>query len=254
MQRTSLRLAAWVLVALLAPCVARADTGEDEQFTCPLCEKTYESYVQHSGTCFYKRLDFKDVGPIRSPWPIPRCTHCGFVRYLEEVEGEKRDALKAFVASDAYAPVWRQHTPYHCLGLIAEACEDWSPPRLAYVFLEATWELAPGDQRYAAYAKKAIGHYARLELPAADDESEKADEARTSYLVAQYLQVELHRRSAAFDAAKEVLARIAKLDTSEAPEWFGPTIAYQTQLVAKKDAAPRTFKDVPSDEDAEDDE
>ena len=253
MRRTSSRIWIRVLVVLFAaaltPAAVEADTGSDEEFTCPVCEKTYESYVQHSGTCFRRRLDFKELGPIRSPWPIPRCTHCGFVRYQDEWEEAEKAELKAFVASDAYALVWKKHTHYHCLGLIGEALKDWSAQRLAYVFLRASWELDDGDERYPAYAAKAIGHFARIEAPPPDAEDERAGRARADYLVAQYLQLELHRRAGAFDAAKRVLARIRTLDHRDAPEWFEAAVGFEAALVTKGDAAPYTFEDLPPEED-----
>ncbi len=258
-------LAFAIVVLALSLGSAGADTGEDEAFVCPLCGKTFEAFVAHSGTSFGQRLDFKSVGPIYSPWPIPRCTHCGFVLYDEDLAEEQKVKLRAFVASEAYAPLWKKHTNFFCLGLIQEACEELPPMVLGTVFLKATWELKDGDERYPAYAKRAIQHLAKVPAPTkpaaegaapAEDPPEEPPSAedlaraRVDHFVAQYLQVELLRRSGAFEEAQGVLTKIAELDREGAPAWYEAAVAFQATLVAKKDAAPHEFRELPS-EDAE---
>lgn len=240
-----------LLVAMwlgLPPQPADADTGGDRTYTCPLCSKNFESFTARSGTSFGSRLDFKEVGPIRSPWPIPRCSHCGFVIYSKELDEAKKATLRLFVASDAYAPVWKGHTHYYCMGLILEACEKKEKIDLSTVFLKATWELEDTDERFEAYATKAIAALGAVRPPAEDAEGKAAIDAREDYLIARYLRLELQRRCGAFAAALETLKEIATLDRGQAPTWYEKAIAFQTTLVKKQDKAPHEFREIPDDE------
>jgi len=218
-----------VVVCFLVLAVpAGAHTSGVVEQTCPLDGKTFKTELDMSGTTFGKQLDLKPVGATAAPWRIPVCPLDGFVLYQEKFSAEELADFKTYVASAEYSAwVKKQETSHY---LLARLLEHRGEPekRVAWFFLQATWQVDKDPARYAEYAGEALARYAKLaaSLPETDEQ----------WSTAGLVAAELERRLGRFEEAQKRLRALAARPAF-AEGFLRDLCNYELALVGKKDTA-----------------
>ena len=263
------RLFALCLSMMLTASMALAHTSAPFERTCPLCDTTFTTILDMSGTQFGMRLDLKPVGPIAAPWKVPVCTKCGFVMFDDELSEEQLAKCKTIVDSPEYQK-HRDRASYYQMGRLYEQLERDDLPT-AHIFLKASWQeeddadhlketLELSLKHFEAYLKQGPPKPSEEEDAAEENEAteetdateettneEEQEDESSAYDTARLLKGELLRRLARFDDAKQHFEALLK-DEPFQGNFLEELIRYQITLCDAKDAEPHNLSDMPSDE------
>jgi hypothetical protein len=204
-----------VLLFLLAGSFAFGSTIYEQDFTCPLCGKSFTATLQGSGSEFGRNLDLKATGAIIIPWPIPQCPDCRFAFTEKFFTEEDLVILKDYTRSAGFAGSKYNVYPYWCLAremaAVGKNVED-----IAFTYLKAVWES--GDPGIIA---EAIGWF------------EKIPRDSQNWLTSRLLLVELNRRIGQFERAAALCAEVRTLPDCQG--YIVTIVKTQESLIAAKD-------------------
>jgi hypothetical protein len=251
------RIRALIIAAALAATLpAHAMTTREVELTCPYDGKKFKFREQGSGTSFDKTLDLMPYGAIRSPWPIAVCPTNGFVFYKNKFEPAELKRLKPIVLSAEYQAL-KDETPYYRAAWITQR-DGASNSSVGVLLLRATWEAAQSElhrlyearpanapevdfkafmaqgntsERYRRYATELL---AKLDA----DIAEKPDS-----VTPKILKGELLRRLGRFEEAEAHFKEMS--DGLEAGSTPARVVAFQRELIAKRDIGIRFMSEVP---------
>lgn len=116
-----------------------ASTVSKKEFYCPIDNEKFEAVVAMSGTSFGQRFDFKKLGPIYQPWPVPVCPSNGFVLFKDTFTKNELDILKPFILSEVYQQQRQDNTNFYLASLMSRRLGDNGWPLIG-LLLSATWE------------------------------------------------------------------------------------------------------------------
>jgi hypothetical protein len=178
-------------------------------------------------------LDFRLLGAVMSPMPLPQCPGNGFVMYKDSFSPVEIEKFRAFVGSEQYQRWVGHQTPYFLVAqLKAEAGEPNSA--IADALLNATWE-AKEPVQYRAYAEAALAAFDRELAEVAADSDDDRRRAKVMLVV-----IELERRLGRFDRARTRLEALR--DPSALPEPMRSMVAQQRALIGQQDAGFHAFQ------------
>jgi hypothetical protein len=236
---------------------AGAMTLHEVEKTCPYDGTKFKFTEQGSGTSFDKTLDLMAVGAIQSPWPIAVCPTNGFVFLKEKYEDADLERLRPIVLSAEYQAT-KDETPYYRAAWISEH-DGGEHAKVSWLLLQATWEVGNQEMRdrYAARPKDApepnikdlwaegtrserYRRYATELLARLPADIAAAGDASDTY---RMLAGELLRRLGRFEEAEAHFAAYAT--TVDPAKWLAKVIAYERDLIAKRDIGIHFFSQVP---------
>ena len=125
--------------------------------TCPLCDLTFKTTVDTSGTQFDMRLDLKPLGPTPAPWRVPVCPRCHFVFYCSKIPDNELVRCRKLVASEEY----KRHAgraSYFLQGILYEGLKK-DDLAIAHVFLKASWQEESEANNYREDLGKSLQHF-----------------------------------------------------------------------------------------------
>src|SRR5690606_27678754 len=134
------------VVALVPVQDAGALTVTEEEFLCPIDYSVSERIIVKSFTVFDRRLDFRPVGALISPPPIPVCDSNGFVLYQDEFTEAELTALRDLVTSEEFRHVREENGDWYVAGWLAERMGK-PKSRTHYMYLYAAWAEEGGGDR-----------------------------------------------------------------------------------------------------------
>ena len=211
-----------------------ADTIRSVDCVCPLCKTKFTAVLTMSGTMFNRRLDLRPVGAIRSPWPVPVCTKCGFAMFRqlnEKYTDDELDKLRKFVASEAYRKLPTTAGTHERLAKIFEFLGR-APEEMAHVYLQASWQA---EDKKDVERNRALLEKSREWLEKYLASSPEKDE---KWRTLEYLRGELLRRVGKFDEAKKHFDRLIKIPAfQEGP--MPQLISQQMSLIKNRNASPK---------------
>lgn len=180
---------------------------------CPLCGTEFSYTASFSGHHYDVRLDFKEIGAIYQPWPIPQCPLCRYAfsdsKSEEKLTQEEKKALNDFIASPEFKAIPEEAPSYFYLARFMKVL---GKPAVAigFAYLQASWqaegtkELDGGGRGLGWKEDPAMIRLALQESLRSLDGAEEAEET-PARLNAVYLKVELNRRLGDFSQAEKCL-------------------------------------------------
>jgi hypothetical protein len=230
------RFATAILVALsllLGFAIPQHAVAYDEivvEKTCPYDGTKFKSREAISGSSFDKGLDMMPIGAIAAPWPMASCPTNGFVFLKQEYSNEELERLRPLIFSPEFRAL-KEETPYYRGAWVMEHTGE-AHAKVSEMLLQATWEAREEPDRYKRYATQLV-----TRLP--EDIAAENGENKFTF---QLLYVELLRRLGRFDEAMDFLGKLENL-----PVGAAPIVAFEKELVAKRDTAPHTMKEAQKD-------
>ncbi len=216
-----------LMLSLWSP--ASATTVMPMKIVCPIDGQVFYARQIMSVTSQGIGLDFKPLGSVPAPQPLPQCPGNGFVMYKASFTSEEIERFKAFVATDTYQGWVAQHTPYYLVAkLKAEAGEKIGA--VADALMQATWEVTEPAQ-YRTYAQAALAAYEQELAESATTDAALAERRLTATVMAG----ELERRLGLFERAQRRFAAIAHPETL--PQPMRRMVPQQLALIARRDAS-----------------
>lgn len=219
----------FALCGALLALSADAHTSRQERFTCPLDGTSFEARVDTSGTQFGTRLDLKPLGPTAAPWAVPVCPKCRLPLYKrgqQAFSDAERRTLAALVATERWRKASADQPSYGLIALVQE--ELGNPPfQIGFSWLRSSWQVEGEPSRYTAALRAALRWFDRAE--AAEGKS------RPTCLL---LRGELRRQLGDFAEAAARFDSAAR-DPEMKAEPFPSLIAFERELIAAKEVAPR---------------
>lgn len=219
-----------VLLALAAVAPAHALTYAETTVTCPLDGKEFQYQAVASYSRFGMQLDLKPLGALVAPIPLPVCPRSGFVMYRDDFTGADIAFFKKLVATPEYRELRRAHSDYfvaaHQAGKRGEDAFD-----VAYLTLQASWEVDEEPARYEKYARAALARFQDY------DASRAALRASQEWWTAKLLIVNLHRRLAEFDRAADLLAELP-LQTEPEDSGYRVVAERLSRLISERKSKP----------------
>lgn len=220
-------LSAWLSSA------AFAATVRTESFVCPVGGERFQAQVVMSGTQMGMRLDFKPLGAIIAPPPVPECPSNGLLLFKSTFTTDDLAKLTPYIESEVFIQARKQHSPYYRQAMLQTVLGD-APAEIASTLIQASWEVeaATGtDGRYARYASEAI---AAIDAAAGDARSDPGQ--RDVY---QIVAADLERRLGRFDAAlKRAQALKAR---SDLPANLRAVLDQEITWIKKKNIDPQAY-------------
>ena len=236
--RSSSWFGAFLFFLTLTTAVQALTPAPFETHVCPVCRHSFEPRLAGSGTQTGMRLDFRPLGPIASPWPIPDCPNCHNVWFPSETAPPATRELQTVsktVRSAAYVRL-ASAPSYHRLAVTSEALKK--PAReLAMLWLAAGWQWEGTTNRVQERACR--GRCASWLDRHLDSQSTKNG---APDFEAVLLRADLFRRAGDFDKATAWLNRWAPqpaFHSGLAPR----IIARQRLLVAARILHPEPLED-----------
>lgn len=221
-------LALAVLLSSALP--AAGSTVSFESKTCPVCLAEVSYREQMSATVFDTGLDFRPVGMIISPPPLPVCGECGFVVFAASAAPRELAAWRAAAALPEYRALAGRGAYYRKAFLYQKLGRDRSD--IAEAYLKASWE----EEREPEKEKEDLG----LALANLEPSLAEAGEGSDDWVVLQYLRAELLRRLSRFPEAERALASLRGREAAKLPG-FSDFVKYERKLCGRKDASPRAI-------------
>jgi hypothetical protein len=174
-----------------------AETATKVAMTCPIGGESFEHERAVSNTTFGMRPDGKPFGAGTFPAKLPECPSNGLILYKDYSPAEV-EKLTAFIASDDFAALRANDTPYYrAYRLMGELGE--TPGDRLWVLLQAGWEADSKPELRARYLAE-LAEAATAVPPRPADIQWIGMEGRA---------INALRELGRFDEAK---ARLAKLD------------------------------------------
>ena len=214
------------VVALVPVQDAGALTVTEEEFLCPIDYSVSERIIVKSCTVFDRRLDFRPVGALISPPPIPVCDSNGFVLYQDEFTEAELTALRDLVTSEEFRHVREENGDWYVAGWLAERMGK-PKSRTHYMYLYAAWAEEGGGDRLRM--ERALGAAFERFVIAERVAAEGSDD----WWIARLMQIEIDRRFGRFERAAALLDHAASLDGI--PEGYGHVLDRQRALIAAGD-------------------
>ncbi len=187
------------LVALAAS--AAALTWREVTETCPLTGQTFTRQTVNSYSRFGMQLDLKPIGALVAPLPPPVCPDSGFVVYRENFSEADIAFFRALVATPEFQQIRARNTDYFVAAYEAEELDE-EPAVVAFLLLQATWEVDDETARYKHYARRALSVFDAYDRTGAEQSKSER------WWAVKFLIVNLHRRLGEFDVAADKLAQL----------------------------------------------
>ncbi|MEN9360513.1 MAG: hypothetical protein RL095_2048 [Verrucomicrobiota bacterium] len=218
-------LLSWLFFILNASASTQAETDAN----CPLCQHTFKTTMDMSGTQNDMRLDLKPLGAIAAPWRVPVCPKCHFVIFDQKLPQAELDKCKVIVAGEAFKKLDKRAS-YHLLGRLFEGLEKPAQER-AFIFLKASWQ----EEEEAAHLKENLELSLKyFDLFLKEVEAQPKPEVQQQVDTALLVKGELLRRLGRFDEAKTHFTNLlTKKDFKDS--FPGKLAAFQIQLCDNKD-------------------
>jgi len=210
---------------------AAGSTVSFESKPCPVCLAEVSYRDQMSATVFDTRLDFRPVGMIISPSPLPVCGECGFVVFAGSATPRELAAWRAAAASPEYRALTGRGA-YYRKAFLYEKLGWRDRSAIAGAYLKASWE----EDKEPEKEKEDLG----LALPNFDASLAEAGEGSDTWVMLQYLRAELLRRLSRFPEAERALASLRGHGAAE-KAGLAEYIKYQRKLCGRKDPSPRAI-------------
>jgi hypothetical protein len=191
------RIMVFILFAVIVTNIS-AHTGENVEYTCPICSKKFESYTQFSYTTFGQNLDLRRYGAAMIPSPIPKCTGCNFVFSNNLFTAEEINILKEELKVNNIFIREPDMPNYYYLAREAEIINR-DLANIIWWFLSGVWENNDENKK-------------RILINITIEYIDKLDETNTSYNNYQLVKLDLLRRSGQFDKA---MTQIEKIKTNK---------------------------------------
>lgn len=231
---------------------------------CPLCGTEFSYTASMSGSSYGTRLDFKIIGPIYQPWPIPQCPKCRYAFYArnawegeEELAPEKIRILKQYMESPEFKSIPDNAPSYFYLARFLEVMGE-RPFSIMFTYLKASWqaegseELDSGRTVLGWANDPAMQQMALREALRCVNGAKEAEEG-LDRIVAFYLEVELNRRLGEFAVARDCLPTVRAefdilkqngKDLAKQSDFFGALpylLDQQEKLIASQNGEPAVF-------------
>lgn len=196
-------------------------------YVCPIGGERFTEMSAVSGMQTGMQSDFRPTGAIVAPWPMAECPGNGFVIYKDAnafTASEKRK-LATYVAGEEYRSlVLAQESTYWRAAMLARRAGE-PASTLAWMHVNATWQVGRDAQRYARYARAALQALAEVDDPRGAEER-------------ALLTVELLRRLGRFP---EALVALGSMPPTQDPDVLR-IAAYQRRLIEQRDHAPHSLR------------
>ena len=214
----------------IAPTVQGSTIGK-RSFQCPIDGEEFEATVAFSGTSFGQRLDFKKLGPIYQPWPVPTCPSNGFVMFKPKFSDEELSQLRPFILSNGYQLLRTDHTDHYLASRMSRRLEE-SPWAVTQLVLLATWEAEKGNP-------DKLGEYL-AELPELLSEHLTTLEIGSEpWFVAQQLLANSLRRLRHFEQAREQAEILHSAASLSEDTGLSAITSRLLSIIDAKDSRPR---------------
>jgi hypothetical protein len=226
MLKSTMGVWAFVLIIFIGGLTSAAAVTEIE-ITCPLDGTKFKSPVPVRGVQTGTRLDFKPIGSMEIPVPLPVCPKDHFVMYKNQFTDAEKERLKKFVLSPEYQNLAKENPSYFLLAKIFEYLgeTDW---QIANAYLLASWQVENKPEKEKQYLELTLQHLNKF-LSTGNKEGDRTWET------GQLLAGEMERRLGRFDDAKKRFLGLGKL--SGFKQGFNAAVLmYQLDLIAKKDS------------------
>ncbi len=199
-----------LLIASVALLVATATVTQvyaltlfDAEFICPIGGEKFTAKAVGSYSQFGMRLDFKPLGALIAPIPLPVCPQNGFVMYKSEFTETELDKLKPLVLSDEYRRNRAENTDYYMVAYLRERMGADSL-ELGFLYLKASWEAEDKPTTLTSYRSFAFAKF---------DEFLMRDKSQSQqWWTAAIAAAELERLLGHFEAVEVRLAKLPKSD------------------------------------------
>lgn len=209
---------------------ATALTYHEATETCPLDGQEFTYQAVASYTRFGTQLDLKPVGALVAPVPLPVCPASGFVMYRDDFSEEDIAFFRDLVTTSEYKALRARHSDYYVAawqaGQRGEELFD-----LAFLTLQASWEVDQDPKRYEEYARAALSRFR------AYDRSGAAVRESQEWWTAKLLIVNLYRRLGEFDKAADLLAEL-QLIPQQGETAYGPIMEQLGRLISERKGKP----------------
>jgi len=221
-----------ILLMILWPKAGHGLMFKKIEVSCPLCGTTFETSQAISGTAWGSRLDFRPLGPIASPWPIPVCPNCRFVIFKDKFNKEEVERLRLYVKSQEYQNLAKNHPSYYLLAKIYEF-NGMGHLILAHTYLKASWQVEASDhEKCTKYLEMSLKNFEKYLLT-----NDKRDDR---WVNAELLCGEIERRLGHFEKAKNRFDRLESLQEFRKDN-LRRIIFTQIYLIGIEESRPREF-------------
>jgi len=220
----------FVLAALCAaaalPAAASTMTGESK--VCPVCLADIFHNAQMSASVFDTGLDFRPLGAVVTPSPLPVCSECGFVVHGSSAGPRALAAMREITASPRYKAL-SARSSYYRLAFLYKKTGAHDQADIGQAYLKASWQEENDPVKLKEDLGLAFFHLNTYMAGIAKGSPE--------WPVGQYLLAELLRRLSNFSEAKKILRG---LSGKQLPGALNEFVNFQLTLCARKDPAPRS--------------
>ena len=176
-----------------------------ETYHCPVCRFAFEPVLAGSGTQTGMRLDFRPLGLIASPWPIPDCPKCHTVWFPTALTNRSERELSIVTRTIHSAAYLRLASApsYHRVAVLSESLKK--PARdIAMHWLAASWQWESTTNRVQERAcRDQCSRWLDRHLESRVQKNAAPD------LEAVLLRADLYRRAGQFDRCAAWLNRWA---------------------------------------------
>lgn len=210
--------------AIILALPAWAGTPMQAAAVCPLDGKTVVYGSTGSYSTWGQELDGHPIGSWYFPLTIPQCKGSNFPIYKRDFTPEEIKAAKALVKTPGYKAI-QDESSYFVIHYVLKAAGATKPDPLAYVLLQATWQVTNDPPRYARYASLLIPEVDAM-LPGL----KAAEEGK--WWAWQIIAANVQRQSGDFAGAE---ARLAALP-AEVPPRVKERLELTRTLVAARDS------------------
>ncbi len=197
-----------------------ASTGNNEEYTCPLCGTEFESWTQMSYTTFGQNLDLRKFGAAAIPTPIPKCPECNLVFFEKSFDKEDIEILKAELKTNNIFAKEPNMPKYYYYAreseIVGHDLED-----IIWRFLSSVWENRESDKKNGL-------------INTTIEYIDKLENTSEMYDTYQLVKLDLLRRSGQFNEATKLIAKI-KTNKDFYKDYIVEVIDLQTELIKKKD-------------------
>jgi len=232
-------LSVLVLLFLISPATAYALLPpEPVEYTCPIDGTKFSQMERVSDRTTDTMLDLQPVSAygLSYPWPVPQCPNDGMLFFYGQNFTEKEvEVLKEYLATPEYRKMIDEDTTYWRIAKLRERLglslnERW------FAMLQATWQTS--GVKYDDYATEAIK---AIETLLADPPKEKKERDLETWSL---LLGELYRRIGDFDKARAIFEDLMIQPIYKNHDFYPQVIAYQLELIGKKDKSSHAISDI----------
>lgn len=218
------------LAVLLAAAAlpAAASTMSEDTRVCPVCLADFYHDVQMSASVFDTGLDFRPLGAVVTPSPLPVCGECGFVVHGSSAGPRELAAWRDITASPKYKAL-SARSSYYRLAFLYKNTGVHDEADIGQAYLKASWQ----EENDTVKLKEDLG----LAFYHLNAYMSKIPQSSPEWPVGQYLLAELLRRLSSFNEAKRILR---DLSGRQLPGALNEFVKFQLTLCGRKDPAARS--------------